>query len=375
MAAPLLIVVILGAAAWCAVSPGLFGLFGWAGPGEAGRLFTGVFVPWLGLAALLLGLVFRLCRLLRAPLAGNACLAEGQGRSLSWVRPGGLSAPGTPGEARLRRWRNLFSFRPLRRASRLLAAPETNQPVHYPSGWLRLGAWLFHFSLFLVILRHIWLWLTPFPTPLAWLDQGLDWAIGAGGLDGFFLFNGRPLFLTDIILPASLLFLLGRRRLNPTLRRISRPADYFALFLLLALCGSGLALRYGTEADPAAVRDFFRGLASFSPAFPPEGSPGLPRVLFLHLFFFGLLLLFIPFSKLGHMGTAWLAPIWSRPLVPACSLKRVGSWRRRARVTTGLAPAQSYAEYAAAYGTALREAGIPVGQPESGADETAQGTE
>lgn len=369
MAAPLLIVAILGVAAWCAVSPGI------VGPGEAGRLLTGLVVPWLGLAVMTLGLALRLFRLLRAPAAGNACLAEGQRRSLPWVRPAGLAAPSTPGEARLRRWLNLASFRPLRRASRLLAAPETNQPVHYPSGWLRLASLLFHLSLLLVLLRHIWLWLAPFPASLAWLDRGLDCLLGAGGLDGFFLFNGRPLFLSDLILPASLLFLLGRRRLNPVLRRISRPADYFALFLLLALCGSGLALRYISEADPAALRAFCRGLASFSPALSQEGGPEPPRLLFLHLFFFGLLLLFIPFSKLGHMVTAWLAPNWSRPLVPACSGRRSRPGRRGQAAQDAVPASQSYAGYAAAYGAALREAGLPVDEPGPPLDENGRGTE
>lgn len=370
MAAPLLIVIALGAAAWFAVSsglpdwavlPGLAELPELAAPEASARLLVGVLPLWLGVAALVAGFALRLFRILRTPLADSACLAEGQRRSLAWIRPAGPEAPASRGEARLRRWRNLLLFRPLRRNSRLLlrkpevslAAPSQSfapssdqnssgpaQAVPYPSGWLRLGAWLFHFSLLLVLLRHLCFWLDL--PPLAWL----------AGLDGFFLLEGRALYLSDGFLLAALLFLLGRRCLNPLLRRVSRPADYFALFLLLALCLSGLGLRYFVDFDQAAAKTFWRGLLSFSPAL----SLDLPRLFYLHLFYLGLLLCFIPGSKLGHMFTAWLAPNWSGTLAPACA----GSRRPRRQSTRAAEQGQSYAEYAAMFRPLMEEAGIAI---------------
>ena len=46
------------------------------------------------------------------------------------------------------------------------------------------------------------------------------------------------LFLTDVVIVAALVYLLGRRFFNPLVRYISLASDYLALYLLL-----GVALR------------------------------------------------------------------------------------------------------------------------------------
>ena len=63
------------------------------------------------------------------------------------------------------------------------------------------------------------------------------------------------LFLTDAVIVGAIVYLLGRRFTNPQVRYISLPSDYFALFLLLGVVGSGIFMRYITKVDLLAVKE------------------------------------------------------------------------------------------------------------------------
>jgi len=106
------------------------------------------------------------------------------------------------------------------------------------------------------------------------------------------------------VITAALLFLLGRRLFDSQVRYISLPADYFALFLLLAVVGSGIFMRYVAKVDVVGVKELSLGLVTLQPVMP-EGI-GLP--FFIHLFFVSFLFAYFPFSKLVHMGGVFLSP-------------------------------------------------------------------
>lgn len=158
------------------------------------------------------------------------------------------------------------------------------------------GAWLFHISLTVLVLGHI---------------AGIAWA---GGV--FTLFGVSPQGSQDLsgllgkaigaAILAAVLYLLLRRAAIPLMRRISRPEDYLVLLLLLAIVATGDWMRYLTQTDLAAVRDYLAGLATLRPEVWPVGL--LFRV---HFTLVQALLLVYPVSKLGHtcgyFFTRWMA--------------------------------------------------------------------
>jgi nitrate reductase gamma subunit len=112
------------------------------------------------------------------------------------------------------------------------------------------------------------------------------------------------LYLTSVILLVALLYLLYRRLANPQLRYISLVGDYFALFLLLGIAGSGFWLRHLTKTDIASVKALLLSLTHFAPAVPASISP----LFYGHLFLVCVLLLYFPLGKLMHMPGVFLSP-------------------------------------------------------------------
>lgn len=151
------------------------------------------------------------------------------------------------------------------------------------SKWTWLFGWLFHAGLFFVLLCHlryftepVWGWvalIAPF-SPYA----GLVMLVGLAGL-------------------------LARRFLVDRVRYISAPSDFLMLIFLMAIAGSGLAMRYGLHADIVQVKQFALGLLSFD-----FGYLAFNPVLVIHLLLVAVLLLIFPFSKLLHAPGLFFSP-------------------------------------------------------------------
>lgn len=143
------------------------------------------------------------------------------------------------------------------------------------SVWTWLFGWLFHVSLLLVLARHlryftepVWSWVVLLQ-PLGIL-AAFGMAIGLAGL-------------------------LARRIFVERIRYISVPSDYLMLVLLLAIAGSGLAMKYVVRTDIVAVKAFFLGLLRFDwQPLPPD------PMLYVHLVLVAALMIVFPFSKLLH---------------------------------------------------------------------------
>jgi len=97
--------------------------------------------------------------------------------------------------------------------------------------------------------------------------------------------------------------LLARRLLVDRVRYISVPSDYLMLVLLLALAGSGLAIKYLFPTDVVGVKAFFLGLmlADWQPL-PPD------PMLYVHLALVLMLMFVFPFSKLLHAPGVFFSP-------------------------------------------------------------------
>jgi nitrate reductase gamma subunit len=151
----------------------------------------------------------------------------------------------------------------------------------------RLPAWLFHASLVLLLVGHVRA-VTDFPglwAALALSPAAVDrLATVAGGAAG-------------LLALGSALALAVRRAVVPGLRDVTGLEDVCVLALLVAVIGSGLAMRLGPAVDLAPVRAYLADLARLRPR-PMPDVPGFA----LHFLLAQALVAAIPFGKLLHLA-------------------------------------------------------------------------
>jgi nitrate reductase gamma subunit len=149
--------------------------------------------------------------------------------------------------------------------------------------WTWLFGWVFHAAMALVLLRH----LRYFTEPVwGWVAFVQPFGVYAG-----------------FAMAAGLAGLWARRFLVDRVRYISTPSDHLMLALLIAIAGSGLAMKYLAHTDVVAVKSFFLGLM----AFQVRELPADP-LLAVHLGLVAALMLVFPFSKLLHAPGLFFSP-------------------------------------------------------------------
>ena len=313
----------------------LLGLLGAAG--VALEVLFGVVIPYVALVVFLGGLAYRVLGWARVPVPFRIPTTCGQQQSLPWIKQARLDNPSTGLGVLGRMALEVLCFRSLLRntTSQLRA---DGRLVYATSLGLWLGALAFHVCFGLVVVRHLRLFSTPVPAAVTFLEK----------FDGF-LEVGVPVFYaTSLGLLLGLGYLLVRRLLNPQLRYISLPGDYFPLFLLLGIGLSGVWLRHFAKTDIAGVKELAMGLVSFRPVVPGTINP----LFFGHLFLVCVLLAYIPFSKLLHMAGVFLSP--TRNLASNNRMVRhVNPWDHPVKVHT-------YEEYEDELRDKMKAAGVPV---------------
>lgn len=160
---------------------------------------------------------------------------------------------------------------------------------------------------------------------------------------------GLPgVFMSGLVLFGATLYLLARRMYIPQVRYISLPADYFPLFLIIAIVLSGIIMRYFTKVDIVAVKEFTMGLVTFRPVIPKN----VGAIFYVHVFLVSCLLMYFPFSKLMHLGGIFMSP--TRNLTTDTRARRyVNPWNYPVHVHT-------YEEYEEEFREKMIEAGLPV---------------
>jgi len=145
-------------------------------------------------------------------------------------------------------------------------------------------SWLFHAMLALIFIGHLRV-VTDFPRLWAALHIDADtMSAVVGGAAG-------------VTILVMIVLLIARRFSVERVREISAPADYFALFLLLAIVLTGNAMRFLGHFDLAESRQYFASLIMLQwPTVPESGW------FLAHLFLGQMLLLYLPFSKIMHFG-------------------------------------------------------------------------
>ena len=277
---------------------------------EAVRPLLGIWLPCAAFALGCAGFVRRFWQWAATPVPFPIPVSGGSA--------GSADAPLTRLGAALRLAGESVLFRSLWRNTHAAILREgTPRLGQYARKGLWLGCFLFHAGLFFVVLRHTRLWLDPVPGWLAVLENADTW-----------LAFGQPtVFLSGLILTGALCFLLARRALPGTTRRISLPSDFFFLLLILSIALSGLALRHVWRADLTTIKLHMLSLARIDPdsRLLAECSP----LFFVHLDLACLLFAMLPFSNLLHGPGLLLNP--TRTLPSNTRAVRYGSgWRASA---------------------------------------------
>ncbi len=296
-----------------------------------------VVVPYVAIATFLLGMSWRVVAWSLSPVPFRIPTVCGQQKSLAWITPSRLESPSTTLDVIGRMALEILLFRSLFRNTRteLRDGPRL---VFGEDKFLWLGAIAFHWSLLVILLRHLRLFLSPVPR----------FILAVQNLDGFFQIGAPVLYVTDVVLLLALLYLFQRRLRDPLVRYISFFTDYFALALLLGIAVSGIWMRYFGRTDITAIKQFALGLATFSPIAAPAQSASF----FIHLALVSSLAAYFPFSKLVHMGGVLLSP--TRNLANNNRAHRhVNPWDYPVRVHT-------YEEWEAEFHDKIKAAGLPL---------------
>jgi nitrate reductase gamma subunit len=291
----------------------------YAGVALAGQQFLfGVVIPYVAIVVFLVGLAYRVLKWAGAPVPFRIPTVSGQQKSLPWIQQSRMESPSSTLQVVGRMALEVLLFRSLFRNTRVGLTP-TQRVVYQSDKYLWLAALAFHWCFLIIFLRHMRFFLEPTP----WLVGFLD------GFDGFFQLTVPTFLLTNAVITVALVYLLGRRLFDSQVRYISLPADYLALFILLAVVVSGIFMRYITKVDLVSVKELSLGLVTLRPILP-EGI-GLP--FFIHLFFVSALFAYFPFSKLVHMGGIFLSP--TRNLANNNRMRRhVNPWNPEVEVHT-----------------------------------------
>ncbi len=280
----LLFAFVLGVGLGVGLVPGLHPVFG-------------RYVPWLAFLFFVGGVIWRVLRWASSPVPFRIPTTAGQNRSLDWIKPSRLDNPTTTLGVIGRMLLEVLFFRSLFRNTRA-EVHEGPQVAYGSSKWLWAGAMAFHWSFLIILLRHFRLFMEPAPF----------FATGLASLDGFFQIGIPALYVTNILILAGLSYLLLRRLLDPQLRYISLPADYFPLLLLLGIVLTGVMMRHldPFRVDLIKVKQLALGLVSFDTA--AVVPKGIGATFWVHLVFITTLLFYFPLSKLMHAGGVFLSP-------------------------------------------------------------------
>jgi len=314
-------------------------LFGVAGANL--QFVFGVVVPYGAVALFLLGFVYRILRWAGSAVPFRITTTCGQQKTLPFLKNDNLENPhnliGVVGRMAL----EVLFFRSLFRNTKA-KLKEGGRLVYGRDKWLWAGAVAFHWTFLIVLLRHLRFFAEPVPS----------FVLALQSLDGLFKIGVPVLYFTGVILLASVTYLFLRRVVIPQLSYISLMADYFPLFLIMGIAGSGLLMRHFYKVDLVAVKQLAMGLISFQPEIPE----GIGFLFFAHLFLVSALFAYFPFSKLMHLGGIFLSP--TRNLASNSRERRhVNPWNYEVKTHT-------YQEYEDEFREVMRNAGLPLEKAE-----------
>ncbi len=344
------LVPLLAVFAFCAI-----GYFGAQAAGS--RFVLGIVVPYFAVAVFLGGFAWRIIAWSRSPFPFKITTTCGQQKSLPWIKSSEVETPFTKGGVFIRMALEVLCFRSLFRNT-TMAVKKTAGGSRITYEWemtLWVSALAFHYSFLVVLLRHLRFLTQPVPQWIRVLES-VDSVIKIEYARTAFAIAMPGVMLSGVVLLCAALFLTGRRFLGAKVRYISLASDYFPLFLIIGIAGSGILMRYFYGVDILKVKEFTMGLVSLKPVLPF----GIGAIFFIHILLVSVLLLYFPFSKLMHMGGIFLSP--TRNLTADSRRQRhVNPWNYPVKTHT-------YQEYEKEFADKMEGAGLPLDKEGTGND-------
>jgi nitrate reductase gamma subunit len=317
-------------------------LFAWVGAGvwEMKYLF-GVFIPYAAFITFAMGVVYRIINWAQSPVPFRIPTTCGQEQSLPWIKQNKIDNPSTLGGVIVRMLLEVLFFRSLFRNIKMEF--NAGKRIAYEwEKWLWLAALAFHWSFLAVLVRHLRFFTEPVPFAIQMIEE----------VDSIMQIGLPVLFLSGFVLLAAATYLFIRRVVIPQVRYISLPADFFPLFMIMAIAITGMFMRYLTKVDIVGIKELTMGLVSLQPTIPD----GVGTLFFVHLFLVCILFAYFPFSKLMHFGGIFMSP--TRNLINNNRAKRhVNPWNYPVKV-------HSYEAYENEFRDRMIEAGLPVDKKE-----------
>jgi nitrate reductase gamma subunit len=320
-------------------------LTAWVGCDVLGlQVLFGVILPYIAVIAFFVGFFIRMMDWARSAVPFRIPTTAGQAKSLPWIKSNTIDNPFTTGGVVARMFFEVVTFRSLFRNTRMRVNPDGR--ISYDLElWLWLFALAFHYTFFVVILRHARFFLDPLPLPFEILEK----------IDTFVQVGLPVISLSSFALLGTVLFLFVRRVYLPNIRMISLASDFFPLFLIFGIAFTGIFMRYFSKIDVTAAKELTYGLVSFN-------LPTLARmqeigsIFYIHVFFVSVLLVYFPWSKLMHMGGIFLSP--TRNMANNTrAVRHVNPWNYPVNVHT-------YEEYEDDFREKMIDAGLPVDKKE-----------
>ena len=296
----------------------------------------GVALPYAAFALLVVGIIIRIVKWGKSPVPFSIPTTCGQQQSLPWIKQNKIENPSTTWGVIGRMALEILFFRSLFRNTKTERRGE--RLAFGSSQWLWLGALVFHWSMLIIVIRHLRYIIDPVPVVV----QGIE------ALDGFLQIGVPVLYLTDLFIVAGLTYLFLRRIAISQVRYISQAVDYFPLFLLLGIAGSGILMRYWFRVDILSVKEFTMSLVNFTPQISAE----IGSIFYIHLFLVCSLAVYFPWSKLMHAGGIFMSP--TRNLASnSRMIRHINPWNYEVKT-------HSYADYEDEFRDKMRKVGLPL---------------
>jgi nitrate reductase gamma subunit len=314
------------------------------GPGTV--FVFAVAIPYITLTLFFTGIIYRVVRWAQSPVPFNIPTTCGQEASLDWVKCDKIENPCCNWGIAGRMTMEILLFRSLFRNSDMQQV-GAQRLVYGGSRWLWLGGLAFHWSLLIILVRHLRFFTEPVFQPSLWLSA----------IDGVLQLALPALFITDFIILTAVSYLFVRRLVSARVSYISLASDYLALLLILAVVISGILMRSFFKVDVVAVKELAISVITFRPAVP--AGIGLP--FYIHLLLVCTLIAYFPFSKMIHAAGILLSP--TRNLKNnSRRVMRINPWNLPVRV-------HSYDQYEDEFRQPMIKAGIPIEVEKSPAEQ------
>jgi nitrate reductase gamma subunit len=296
-----------------------------------------IFIPYIAILIFIIGFIYRVLKWASSPVPFHIPTVSGQQKSLPWIKADNIDSPYTTGGVVKRLALEILLFRSLLENEKVeMEAPQ--RLLFRTSTLLWLGAMAFHWSLLVILLRHLRFFLEPVPSVIVILQR----------LDSIFQNLIPIIYISDIILLIALAYLFFRRLINPQVRYISLPSDYFVLLGIAGIVISGVFMRVIYRVDLVQVKEWVMAMIRFSPL-PPKG---VNLLFYVHLFFVSLLIAYFPLSKLMHMPGIFLSPTKNLRNTSRND-RHLNPWNHPVEVHT-------YEEYEEEFRDSMKEVGLPV---------------